>query len=423
LNTEMGGPSARETSSDIVAGVGTIISRNHAPAARVLAESLAEHHPELQLTVLVVDAELFPLDGSAEPFEVVTPRDLGIEQSELHELASMYNPLELCEALKPRLLQHLLKVADVGLYVDSDIEFFSRIDDLIHLAASHSILLTPQMTEPMPRDGLFPHDKDQLSTGIFNAGFLAVGRGATSFLDWWARQLTRYCIHDFVHGVLLFGDQLWLNYVPCFFEYAITRDPGCNVAWWNLGPRKVERNDEGVYLVNGSRLRFFHYSLFDPDVPGLIHTWGPDRPHRAQIASEYPEVAALCRRYAARLMERGYREESRIPYGFGQTAAGPAFEPFMRRTCRSVLLGLSESDGSRIPSPFSGAEASEFLRWLREPAPGPAPIARYLKCIYDERLDLREAFPEVELGDSDRFLEWVRGHGAAEESIPPELIP
>jgi len=413
----------RETPAKVDARIGTIISRNHAPAARVLAESLARHHPELTLTVLLVDAEMLPLDGSDEPFDVVTPREIGVQQSELHEFASIYDALELCDALKPRLLQYLLTAADVGVYVDSDVEFFSRIDDLIGLAWSRSILLTPQMNEPTPGDGLFPHEKDLLGCGVFNGGFLAVGPRATRFLEWWERQLRRYCLHGLINGVVLFGDQIWLNYVPCFFEHAVIPDPGCNVAWWNLGPRKIERRSDGDYLVNGSPLRFFHYSLFDPDVPGLLHIWGPDRRHRAQIASDHPEVAELCRQYAARLIDRGYHEESRIPYGFARTAAGTPFDPWMRRTCRSSLWGGSEVDGSGIPDPFSPGDVSRFQQWLREPARGPAPVPRYLKCIYDERRDLQEAFPELELGDSERFLDWVRAHGSIEESIPSELVP
>jgi hypothetical protein len=415
IGQEVASPDAR---------VGTIITRNHAPAARVLANSLAQHHPELSLTVLLADGDLLPLDVSDEPFDVVVPRDIGISTSELHELASIYDPLELCEALKPGLLRHMLTVAEVGLYVDSDVEFFSRVDDLIDLARSHSILLTPQITETIPSDGRFPHEKDLLPCGIFNAGFLAVGQEATSFLAWWGNRLRRYCVHDVINGVWLFGDQLWLNYVPCFFEHAITRDPGCNVAWWNLGPRKIERKGDGDYFVNGSRLRFFHYSLFDPDVPGVVHVWEPERPHRAQIASDHPELADLLRTYAGRLIDHGYHEESKIPYGFAQTAAGAPFEVFMRRTCRSALLGLSELGESRFPDPFSSpGEAARFLDWVREPAPGPARLPRYLRAIYDERRDLQYTFPELERGDRERYLEWVRTYGWDEESIPSELIP
>src|SRR6266516_2161349 len=243
--------------------IGTIISRDHAPAARVLARSLARNHPELQLEVLVVDHEFYPADLSEEPFAVLTPRDVGIDARELHELGAIYNGLELCEALKPRLLRHLASDADAVVYLDSDMEFFARIDDLFELANSHSALLTPHFIEPLTPDDLVPDEHDVIRTGVYNAGFIGVGPTAAPFLDWWRQRLERHCLHD-AH---LFGDQLWLNLAPVFFDCVVTRDAGCNVASWNLGPRKITRDSSGTYSMNGVPLRLFHYSSFDPYTP------------------------------------------------------------------------------------------------------------------------------------------------------------
>src|SRR5436305_11751101 len=154
--------------------IGTIISRNHAPAARVLARSLALHHPELRVEVLVVDDEFFPGELSGERFEVLTPDDVGIDQRELHELAAIYDGLELCEALKARLLRHLIARSDAAVYVDSDFEFFARIDDIFQLAHAHSVLLIPHFTEPFTPDDLVPDEDDVIRTGVYNAGFIGV---------------------------------------------------------------------------------------------------------------------------------------------------------------------------------------------------------------------------------------------------------
>ncbi len=63
--------------------IGTIISRDHAPAARVLARSLARNHPELQLEVLVVDHEFYPADLSEEPFARARWRRLSIAEASI----------------------------------------------------------------------------------------------------------------------------------------------------------------------------------------------------------------------------------------------------------------------------------------------------------------------------------------------------
>jgi hypothetical protein len=415
------------------ARVGTIISRNHAPAARVLARSLARRHPELRLTVLNVDQEVLPLDDHDEPFEVVAPEEVGVERAELHELAAIYDALELCEALKPRLLRHLVSGADAALYLDSDIEVLSRVDDLLALAYEHSTLLVPHLTEPLPRDGLVPTEEDLLAGGVYNAGVIAAGPRSEAFLDWWQSQLRRNCIHDIVGGLWLFGDQHWLDFVPSLFEHAISRDPGCDVAWWNLASRTIARDGDGVYRVDGAPLRLFHYSFFDPYVPHLLHDWQAEYPHRTRVARDHPYVTALCQRYAAALMANGYHEESRIPYGFDRSAGGLPLDRRMRRLYREALVRDTERTGgerrhravaaAHLPDPFSPDETDLFLGWLRTPTGGTPPVSQYLWLVYDDRFDLQAVFPELqEKGDSTGFLEWVRVYGGVEEAIPRELI-
>ena len=65
------------------------------------------------------------------------------------------------------------------------------------------------------------------------------------------------------HGV--FVDQKWCNLIPCFFDDVKTlRDPGFNVASWNLSSREVRITDTGEIRVNGEPLRFFHFTKLGP---------------------------------------------------------------------------------------------------------------------------------------------------------------
>jgi hypothetical protein len=398
--------------------VGTIITRSYAPAARVLAHSLARHHPGLRLVALAVDHEMFPMQDLDEPFDVLTPRDVGLDQRELHQLAAIYDAREMCCALKPRLVQYLLSTgADAAVYLDSDMEVLSPLDDLFELARSHSILLNPQISEPEPQDGLYPGEIDFLGDGVYN--FLGVGPGSDVFLQWWTDRLRRHCLFE----PPMFGDQRWLDFVPCFFEHAIPRDPGYIVAWYNLGFRNLEPDGDGRYRANGSLVRLFHYSFFDPHQPHVLHDWAPELPHRARIASEHPAVTGLCQRYAEKLMDSGYGEESTIPYAFEGTKGGLPLDVRMRRLYRDALLEEADAHGTALPDPFSATDADWFLQWLRAPGPGPEPVSRYLKRVYDERPDLQAAFPDLGGDDGDRFLEWVRTDGETEPPIPHELMP
>ncbi len=42
------------------------------------------------------------------------------------------------------------------------------------------------------------------------------------------------------------------------------RDPGYNVASWNLSNRKIRITETGDILVNGSLLRFYHFTKLGP---------------------------------------------------------------------------------------------------------------------------------------------------------------
>jgi hypothetical protein len=44
----------------------------------------------------------------------------------------------------------------------------------------------------------------------------------------------------------------------------ILRDPGYNVASWNLSQRHLTADDTGSILVNGQTLRFFHFTKLGP---------------------------------------------------------------------------------------------------------------------------------------------------------------
>ena len=75
-----------------------------------------------------------------------------------------------------------------------------------------------------------------------------------------------------------FTDQRWVDAVPTMFEHTVLRDTACNVAYWNLHQRTLERTTDGVYTVDGNPLRFFHYSGHDPHRPFQLskHVVDPD---------------------------------------------------------------------------------------------------------------------------------------------------
>ena len=396
----------------------TIIAWNYLAHARVLAKSFRAHHPGGRFSVLLLDDREGDLRAEDEAFELVRPEDF-LEGEELDRLALVYDVTELATAVKARFLSHLL---DTGrpevVFFDPDIQIFAPLDDLAELARRHSIVLTPHDLEPVPRDRWKPSEIQLLQSGAYNLGFIAVGERSRPFLSWWAERLRLDCLAAPEQG--LFVDQKWVDFVPGYFDHYILKDPGCNVAYWNLSNRNVTL-ESAQYRVNDGPLRFFHFSGFAPEKPHVLSRHALPAPR--VLLSEHPPVKALCDAYAKELFEQGYEPVSRRPYGLGTMRNGLPIERRMRRIYRDALLAFEGGSGDEPPP--GGRDPEAFVSWLNEPfvrSPA-ATVSRYLHALYAERPDLRAAFPDLEGADGARYLTWVRETGARECRIPEPLLP
>ncbi len=377
----------------------TIIARNYLPHARVLAESFHEHHPEGTFTVLVIDGPLEE-EPRDEPFAMLGPYDIGIERAEVHRMAFIYDLKEFATAVKPWLLEHLLEKSDHVLYFDPDIEIFGSLDDIAELARRNSIVLTPHTTQPLPRDQLLPSEQMLLRAGIYNLGFIAVGRGGKPFLHWWQERLARDCLVDVAQGI--FVDQRWIDFVPALFEHTILGDTACNVAYWNLSYRRLAWTGTG-YEVDGTPLRFFHYSGFSPDTMELSTHMG-ELPRI--VLRDHPDVEHVCGQYAEKLRACGFGAPDTGAYRFDMVPNGLPVDARVRRDVREALLAAERAGDGPCPDPYDPLTADAFLDWLAEPVE-PAAIPRHLDAMYRRRGDLRHAFPEVAKGDGHRLVTWA----------------
>jgi glycosyltransferase involved in cell wall biosynthesis/SAM-dependent methyltransferase len=396
----------------------TVIAWNYLAHARVLATSFLHHHPSGRFSVLLLDDPGGEFSDDGEDFELVRPADI-MEPREFHRMSLMYELTELATAVKPWLLRHLLARGESDIvFFDPDIQVFAPLDDIAELAQANSIVLTPHDTIPTPRDNLAPSELHLLQSGTYNLGFIALGRGASGFLDWWSARLRRHCVASPEQG--LFVDQRWVDFVPAYFDHYILKDPGCNVAYWNLCNRKIGWNGDG-YRVNGEPLRFFHFSGYTPDKPHLLTRHAQPSPRI--LLSERPHVQRICDSYAEQLFEHGYRDSSKRAYGLDALGNGLRMDRRMRHLYRDAILLFEQGTGEEPPDAFENPDA--FVRWLNEPVAGSpaARVSRYLQTIYGERPDLQTAFPNFSGPGASLYLRWVCGAGREEEKIPESLLP
>jgi glycosyltransferase involved in cell wall biosynthesis len=393
----------------------TVIARNYLAAARVLARSLHEHHPESRCHVLVIDGPEGYFDPAEEPFEVVEPGAIGLPGFE--RMAGIYEVLELATAVKPWLLRSLLAEAGEGIvYLDPDIRLYAPIGDVFEAVREHGLVLNPHNTEPMPRDGRRPNEQDILIAGAYNLGFIGLGHSdfAQAFLDWWGERLETDCIVDPERG--FFVDQRWIDLVPGLApDFHLIRDPGFNVAYWNLPTRELERRN-GHYLVNGEPLRLFHFSGFKPTVPHLLSRYQD----RVRLPDD-PVLTQLCTDYAEALLAAGHDKASAWPYGYASTHSGIVLERAMRATYRAAL-----DEGEVTGSLFDERGEREFLDWCNRPGTRGAAhgVTHYLESLYERRADLRATYADLDDPWVARgFLGWARRFGTTEVPIPEALLP
>ena len=290
----------------------SIIARNYLAHARVLAASFFAHHPQGRFTLLLIDDEGRQFSGADESFRCLRLSDIGLDSSQIGQLAAIYDVTELATAVKPRFLRHLLgEGASDVIYLDPDIKIYGPLDEASRLARQHGIVLTPHTTIPFVRDGRWVNDFHILAAGVYNLGFIAVGPGAEPFIDWWWERTQREARIDPTQ--MMFTDQRWVDFVPSFYDHVILKDPTYNVAYWNLHGRDLSWNGTG-YLVDGKPLTFFHFSGFDGRRPHLLSKHQGERPRI--LLSERPALARICRDYLTSLVGAGLSRESTLPYGW-----------------------------------------------------------------------------------------------------------
>ena len=328
-----------------------------------------------------------------------------------------YTLLELSTAVKPYAIDHLFREFnfDFVLFLDPDILVCSDLNDLLARLEDHSLLLTPHLTAPI-YDDKRPAELDILRSGVYNLGFFAIARNAETlaFLEWWKERLYDYCVVDLPRG--LFLDQRWADFAPCFVSrVGVLRDPGYNVAYWNLHHRKLSLSN-GAYLVNGSPLRFFHFSGFDPD-----HADRLSKHQNRHRPDDLPALHSLVERYRKLLYNYGYRDCCLWPNAYGFFNNGTRIPDEGRS-----LHFESPAITAEIEDPFSEEGYQAFVHVWNQPLDEPDSkrpmITRLAYRLYRTRNDLQTAMPNIFEGDYREFVRWLTSAASTDHDLPDVFL-
>ncbi|MDQ4421424.1 hypothetical protein OOT33_13430 [Sphingobium sp. DEHP117] len=325
----------------------TSFSFSYLNRARVLAASIKRIHPDWVTWAVISDhaPPSFRFELEQEAFDrVLYLEDLFGDQSASWIFG--HDVIEACTGVKGRALTYILEQGDCEkvFFFDPDTALFNPMDDVLDTLDTYSIVLTPHQIDPEPPEdvrAIIDNEICSLHYGSFNLGFVGVSNTdeGRRFAKWWDARLTDWC-HDRL-DIGLFVDQKWCNLVPCYFDSVkILRDPGLNVASWNLSQRTVTFDEKGMARVNGSPLKFFHFTKLGPIGDKMT----------SRYAKDNVEVYELWHWYKDEV------EKSTAPtipndwWHFGTFANGKKIKKHIRRLYREAPY-LHE----RYPNPFQAS--------------------------------------------------------------------
>ena len=332
--------------------VTTIVANNYLGFALTMCDSLKDNK-DLDIYILLADGLNKEINYSIYPYTFVDVKELKIDR--LEEMAFKYDVVEFSTALKPFMLEYLLREQNYQkvFYVDPDICFFDSFTPVVEDLGNYSVMLTPHLTDPSIDLGNSGFEKTCLLNGIFNLGFIGFNNDseALEILRWWKERLVEYCYNDEKY----FTDQKWINLIPTLFDNInICRKKIYDYAEWNFYERDLVE-DKGNYYIkqNGEflKLNFAHvsgYKAVDPEV--FLN-------HERIVMNESSRAAiiSLYEKYREKLVSNGFRKYSEIPYCYNTYDNGIAIMELHRRLYRKML-----EDKKDISHPFATDEKSLY---------------------------------------------------------------
>lgn len=253
----------------------TSILSNYLSRSLALAESVLQFHPDADFRIYLLDyadAQIpttqwlrshlhLPLNSNLPTFlnslEYVNPKV---------QLCERFNVIEACTAVKPFITQNLLNEKKHIVYLDPDIILYSPLE--ISSEEDWDMQLTPHTLKPAEKgNNTLLSERLFSNFGIFNLGYLAIkpSISSTNFINWWVKSCDLFGVANTSAG--LYVDQKFFDFAPVFIEnLSIVKDPGCNVAWWNIfcdGRQLAEDGKTVLYRDKLYPLKFFHFSNLD----------------------------------------------------------------------------------------------------------------------------------------------------------------
>jgi len=252
-----------------------------------MISSLQKYDQEAQIRVVLhnpADIELI-VPYLSDNCEFVTLDELRKSLPILVSLQIGRPRLEFFYALTPFIVKYFQDInpAKQITYVDADLFFLGKVEDLTNLAAKHDVGITPHR---------FKSKMSHLEQfGRYNVGLVQFNEtsGSKRVLEFWLKA----CIESTSTKVSskVFGDQKYLDRFQEFGDVFVFKSPGVNAAPWNTN-MIVQNADKNCILVDNKKLYFFHFSglkIFKrfATLSYIYYDWKPKKSIKKLLYKEY----------------------------------------------------------------------------------------------------------------------------------------
>jgi hypothetical protein len=220
-----------------------------------MSNSLQEFDQAAQIRVVLHNASDMELIAPylSENCDFVTLDELRKTFPILVSIESSRPRLEFIYALTPFIVKYFQEINPTCqvTYVDADLFFLGKVEDLTNLAASYDVGITPHRF----RKGM----RHLEQFGKYNVGLVQFNNteGSQRVLDFWLEACTKSTSTIVTPDV--FGDQKYLDRFQELGKTLVFDSPGVNAAPWNtrIASRDTRKN---FILVENEQLYFFHFS-------------------------------------------------------------------------------------------------------------------------------------------------------------------
>lgn len=320
----------------------TICSNNYLGQANALKRSLLRYNDDFEFVIVVIDRPSDHIDYTEfQPAQLIFIEDLKVVP--IQELIDRFDIIELNTSVKPTVFKYLIDQypeTERIYYLDPDLYFYGSLKEINEELETASMVLTPHIVNPIPRDDKLPEENTFLNFGIYNLGFCGMNpkhSETPNILDWWEERTLYHGFNNTKRGY--FVDQLWMAQAPLFFRHTtVIKAFGYNMAPWNLHERRIlEHNEEGILLNDGSLLVFYHFSKLAENEVDVSREYD-----RYQLP-DFPHLEALYQDYRKVLKETKFNEYKNIPIAFdlnswrNSEGKRPFFKRILRRIGKSLV--------------------------------------------------------------------------------------